>query len=290
MANTHYGRLGDVWKHLPLAEVLHRTEPREYWETHAGSARYPLPAVGADWTRDFGVHRFAEHAVGDGSLGDSAYARLLGGSLRGDDPHYPGSSTQAMRLLGAHARYVFCDTDPVSVRSLQVEVEGSGLTDWAEVHRGDGLARVAQLADELPPADRAGALVHIDPFDPHAADTEGGPSAIELAGALAEQGFGVAFWYGLDEAEERGWAWRALTAAGPRIGWWAAELSLAALGLPGIRELPNPGVGGCGLALANVDRVVHEPIIGQQRAMVDAWADALMSGNYHGALVATVYG
>src|SRR2546422_7597359 len=52
--NHHFAELGDVWKHLPLAEVLRVNPPRLYWETHAGSASYlltesaaTLPAAGA---------------------------------------------------------------------------------------------------------------------------------------------------------------------------------------------------------------------------------------------------
>ena len=40
--NTHFAELGDVWKHLPLAEILRINLPRQYWETHAGSASYAL--------------------------------------------------------------------------------------------------------------------------------------------------------------------------------------------------------------------------------------------------------
>jgi len=37
MANAHYARIGDVWKHLPLVEVLTFERPGRYWESHAGS-------------------------------------------------------------------------------------------------------------------------------------------------------------------------------------------------------------------------------------------------------------
>jgi len=40
--NNHFAELGDVWKHLPLAEILRVNPPRVYWETHAGSASYVL--------------------------------------------------------------------------------------------------------------------------------------------------------------------------------------------------------------------------------------------------------
>jgi hypothetical protein len=40
--NNHFAELGDVWKHLPLAEILRINPPRQYWETHARSASYAL--------------------------------------------------------------------------------------------------------------------------------------------------------------------------------------------------------------------------------------------------------
>ena len=42
MAKGHYARIGDVWKHLPLAEVLSIERPGRYWESHAGPSSYSL--------------------------------------------------------------------------------------------------------------------------------------------------------------------------------------------------------------------------------------------------------
>jgi 23S rRNA A2030 N6-methylase RlmJ len=54
MANPHFGKLGDVWKHAALAEVLERERPRRYAETHAGSV--PAAVKGGHWhTARFGV-------------------------------------------------------------------------------------------------------------------------------------------------------------------------------------------------------------------------------------------
>jgi 23S rRNA A2030 N6-methylase RlmJ len=43
MANRHFGKLADVWKHGALLAVLDRERPARYAETHAGSGTYPLP-------------------------------------------------------------------------------------------------------------------------------------------------------------------------------------------------------------------------------------------------------
>jgi hypothetical protein len=34
MTNIHYAKIGDVWKHLPLAEVLSIERPGRNWESH----------------------------------------------------------------------------------------------------------------------------------------------------------------------------------------------------------------------------------------------------------------
>jgi 23S rRNA (adenine2030-N6)-methyltransferase len=71
MANVHYARIGDVWKHLPLAEILGIERPGRYWESHAGSSSYPLTRSPE---RDYGVFLFLERAVRSSALKGSATA------------------------------------------------------------------------------------------------------------------------------------------------------------------------------------------------------------------------
>jgi 23S rRNA A2030 N6-methylase RlmJ len=59
MANRHFAKLADVWKHLSLAEVLSIERPRNCWESHAGNATY---AMIDDAERRYGALRFAELA------------------------------------------------------------------------------------------------------------------------------------------------------------------------------------------------------------------------------------
>src|SRR5262245_29432311 len=96
MANRHFGNLGDVWKHLVLAEVLAMERPLHYWETDAGSASSPLSASIA---RGYGVYSFLEATRHDRVLAESHYCRLLTGEVARSVPMYPGSPLIAMRLL-----------------------------------------------------------------------------------------------------------------------------------------------------------------------------------------------
>lgn len=83
MANSYFGGLGDVWKHLVLAEVLERESPRWYAETHAGSAAYPLDRGPR---REFGIWRFLAAAPRS-----HTYRRARRGNLIGARPASGGS-------------------------------------------------------------------------------------------------------------------------------------------------------------------------------------------------------
>ncbi|WP_212998810.1 hypothetical protein [Winogradskya consettensis] len=52
--------------------------------------------------------------------------------------------------------------------------------------------------------------MHIDPFDPFAAQP-GGLSAVQLAGQVAESGSVLVYWYGFDSPVEQAWALAEIT-------------------------------------------------------------------------------
>src|SRR5437870_178242 len=113
MANRHFGKLADVWKHLVLAEVLSVDRPRQLCDTHAGHACYMMTS---DAERRYGVLGFMEAAIDDDVLSRSAYFRLLvrqrnNGTELSD---YPAGPLLAMLELGSGSKYLFCDLNPES--------------------------------------------------------------------------------------------------------------------------------------------------------------------------------
>ena len=109
MANPFYGNIGDVWKHLALAAILTAARPRQYWESHAGSAAYPLTHAPH---RDLGAFRFLAGAPAAPALRASAYFRVLAAHAADPAPVYPGSPLLALEVLGGRARrLLFCDLD-----------------------------------------------------------------------------------------------------------------------------------------------------------------------------------
>lgn len=260
MANRHFGKLGEVWKHLPLCEVLAQEQPSLYAETHAGSAVYP-PVD--DPERRYGVHGFRSVADRDALLWDSRYRvhldrvlragdRTVDAASRGDGALVPGSPALAMLELGASSRYVLCDMDPASTEDLRAWASRHGLTERVTVITGDGMAGVA--AHLLDTAAAASTVVHVDPYDPEAREA-GSQSALELTARLIDAGAGVMYWYGFDVPAQRGWALHTLHAATGAALWCGDMLVTAADG--GVRDdgdlgrATTPGTG-CGIVLANV--------------------------------------
>jgi 23S rRNA A2030 N6-methylase RlmJ len=204
MANRHFGKLADVWKHLPLAEILAAERPEHYCETHAGSASYPMVD---DPERRFGVQRFVDVAETHLALSNSRYLRWLRDFEDSDRSlhTYPGSALIAMLERGNHTSYLFCDLDPESVASLESAAQRVGVTN-ARCVAADGMAAVHDHVRQL----SGKALVHIDPFDP-AATGPSGLSALDLAAQLTADGIGLMYWYGYDNPNERAWALDALS-------------------------------------------------------------------------------
>lgn len=244
MANRHFGKFADVWKHLVLGEVLVETSPARYAETHAGSAAYPMVH---DAERRFGVLALLEGLPSSSTLGGAAYPGVAGAFLDGAPSTYPGSALQAMTVLGDDCEYLLCDVDPVSADDLRGWAGRLGLSR-CEVAERDGMAAVR---DWLSGPEVT--VVHIDPFDPFERE-EGGTSAVELAARVADAGHTLVYWYGVDNPGERAWAVdeiRSMTTAPLWCGDFLVTSQVSALGTDGnLGDGTTPGTG-CGVVLAN---------------------------------------
>src|SRR2546430_14407572 len=201
--NNHFAELGDVWKHLPLADILRITPPRHYWETHAGSASYALTESPS---RLHGALRFLSCAPRDPDLRGCAYLQ----ALRSSPGHNPGSTALAMQTLGKTATYLFCDVDPESAATLRAATAGFE----AQVIEADGVSatyRAAQLA-RVDPGD---VLVPLDPFDPYERVTGQNKTPAELAACPARAGHRPSHWYGYRPLGRRRSACHGISRRGP---------------------------------------------------------------------------
>jgi 23S rRNA A2030 N6-methylase RlmJ len=185
MANVHYAKIGDVWKHLSLAEVLRIGCPRRYWESHAGSSSYPLTRSPE---RDYGAFAFMERTDRSPGLEGSAYARLLARHCGGDAPTYPESPLIAMELLGDAAEFLFCDLDTESLRTIADDARVLGLASGrVRLVAGDGVSTLGRELAGLTEA--AGTFLQVDPYHPLKPGADG-ETSLGLFSRAAERGVG----------------------------------------------------------------------------------------------------
>ncbi len=286
--NRYYGNIGDVWKHLVLAELLALEPPKRYWETHAGSASYPLTHSP---DRDYGIYRFIERAASVPALTESRYAAELRRlAADGEAPaNFPGSALLAMRLLGGDAEYLLCDLDPDSVASLSTAAAELGLSGQDVVREADGMTTVVDEARRLKD-ESDDVVVTIDPFRPF--EIAGGISALELAAGLIEDDFKVVYWYGYDTPEQRTYPMGVLREYAREAGTsvWCGDLMLVATAGQSEQEVERllagaegPGAG-CGVVCGNFDGASLERCARLGAAVAKAWEDARLPNGSPGAL------
>ncbi len=248
MANRHFAKLADVWKHLPLVAVLAIERPQHYWESHAGNAVYEMVN---DPERAFGARRFFEIAPLHPALAESRYAQHLAAmNPSGRMTSYPGGPGLAMRELGSDCSYLLCDLDGGSVENLHAEAAQLGLDSRVHVVAADG---TSTLHDSVGVPGRV--VAHVDPYDPWA-EGPTGVSALSLARELVDHDIALVYWYGYNRPERRAWAFDELARASAARTIWCGDV-LITTELGGVRtdgdlgDTTTPGTG-FGVVLANV--------------------------------------
>jgi len=159
----HAGNFADVFKHVLLARVLLYLARKEtafrYIETHAGRGRYDLSAPEAERTGEWraGIGRFlAAPAPRELEPLISPYRAIVGASMSGMPPLYPGSPLIAKQLLRRQDRMILCEREPRARAALSAAF---GRERPAKTIEMDGFIGLNAF---IPPAERRG-LVFIDP-------------------------------------------------------------------------------------------------------------------------------
>lgn len=256
MANRHFGEIGDLWKHLPLAEIIAIEQPKNIWETHAGSAQYELTH---SYERDYGVYYFYEHIPTSTSLSSSNYAQILNNLEQQNQLYvYPGSPFIAMQLLcNTRSHFVFCDLDENSITNIREIAANLGISiSRIEIVQEDGLDYINKLGSELPHDNLSQTLVHIDPYHPLEKSILG-LNSFDLFCRLSKRGIKCVLWYGYESISWQKTIFDALNLArqeseitASQIEFWCGDIQLHLTRDPSFAI--NTGLVSCGIITSNL--------------------------------------
>jgi len=290
LANKHFGNIGDIWKHLPLAEILHIEKPNRYWESHAGSAQYELTK---SIERDFGVFYFLANAERSEILKSSRFNQILG--LFNDSKiakhYYPGSPSIAMKTLNSFTNYIFCDITEGSLKSISRAAIESGITrENLNCVLGDGLATLQVKAKMLDPKQLLQTFVLIDPYSPFE-ETNPNLNSLDLFWELTGKGFQTMLWYSFSSVSYYQALWYGIKAS-IKIksiklcaqNLWCGEISLKDAWATG-KPSADLGLMGCGILCGNLSRQSLKTCENLGRELAEIYKDAKLPGGYDGALL-----
>jgi 23S rRNA (adenine2030-N6)-methyltransferase len=287
MANRHFANIGDIWKHLPLAEILAIESPSHYWESHAGSAEYTLTH---SLERDYGVFYFIRHAPDSTILRSSTYLQVLKRHERdGELISYPGSPRIALELLKQNETdLIFCDFDSASLASIRASAVELGFPGRAVLLiEDDGISTLARLGSEIPAPQAPNTFVLIDPYLPF--ESSNGFNSVDLFSDLSKKNIKVMFWYGYESHDARDSflteLTRVLTADKSdvsRHNVWCGDISLAVIDDRTFNE--RPGVLGCGIVCSNLTSKSISVCDDLGKSLVEIYENATFPKGHKGAI------
>ncbi|MBN1246545.1 MAG: hypothetical protein JXC32_02750 [Anaerolineae bacterium] len=283
MPYRHYGNIGDVWKHLPLCEVLAIEQPTAYIETNAAYAAYALEGTPR---QRYGVGHTYAHANRAPAVDSSRYLALLRAVNAGlTEPRtYLGSSALAMQILGDSCeRYILLDIEAPALANDVAYAGALGLTGKVETLLGDSIAGTLSM---LPRLERD-VFIHIDPyaiFEPNVA----GQTYFDVFLATARRGIRCMLWYGYFTGNERALLATRIRDAivdGPGVTAgqvYGVDVTMALLQPDTI--VANPGIVGCTVLTANLSQASREAVAALGQGLVTVYEDDVTFEEHPGRL------
>ncbi|MGD0342803.1 MAG: hypothetical protein ABSA76_13955, partial [Bacteroidales bacterium] len=146
MPYIHYGRIGDIWKHLPLCDVISIENPKVYIEANSAYSEYSLSQSDE---QKYGIYTFIDKAVNFSLLKDSKYFKLIYPYVKGNK--YLGSPGLAISLLKNTAdKFLFFDIENEPLVSIQSFARQNNVGYKISVYNQDSVVELFDLLPDLP--------------------------------------------------------------------------------------------------------------------------------------------
>ncbi len=283
MSYIHYGRIGDIWKHLPLCSFMENESPRFYVETNSAHPDYPLTHSPE---RDYGIYTVINSAAESDIIRNSVFYQTLlkYGGNRAMFTRYPGSPGLAMNVLHDSAeKYIFCDIENEPLKAIKEYSLKINLSEKVKTYKDDSIKTIDSLIDNFSSSD----FIHIDPYSISDKNT-GGKTFFDTFLDSVIRGIKSMLWYGYDSSYQRKYLYNWMkekvksSSIHPENNVILIELFLSS-----IREndVPvNPGVAGCGVVIGNLSQKSINEFDILSDELVRIYKDTIILDTYSGRL------
>lgn len=271
MGYKHFGRIGDIWKHLPLCEIVSGEKIKTYIETNSAYYDYELEH---SKEQEYGIDWFIKKSQEKNELIESQYFKIIKPYYKKDK--YLGSSGQVMHLLQDKAdNFMFYDLDKDALNSIETAARELNILNKVETKLTDSATDLIDLIPKLNP----NTFIHIDPYFIHQPNKDG-YSYLDGFIKATKKGATCFLWYGFGTLKEKKEI-NDILKAKLKGGDTQNNISCDELILKEIQEDSikiNPGILGCGILTSNLTKKSIDTIDDFASMLVEIYRDSIFNG------------
>lgn len=280
MSYRHFGRIGDIWKHIPLCEFLAIEQPTNYIETNSA---YPDYQLTGSFEHQYGILHIEKNIKKSDLIGQSVYWRVLSSISENKNglSKYLGSPALALNILkGATKNFVFFDIEQACLREIAECAKKLNIAGQITCRNEDSVNGILDMVDNLKSRD----FIHVDPYLIHQKNASGN-SYFEVFVRVMRQGVMGMLWYGFNTLKERedlhnGFREQAGIISRKRLQGIEIRTVLLEESISDV----NPGVLGCGILIGNLGETSQRYFKEMALEVTNIYQNSTMFGKYPGQL------
>ncbi len=282
MSYEHYGRIGDIWKHLPLCNFLKNENPGCYIESNAACPVYDLTH---SFERDYGIYKILNSVPESSVIANSVFYKTIKNYLDNVEKinTYLGSPGLAINIMNANSNFIFCDLDKSSLDRIDQYYKTFDYTGNIELLHGDALKNIGNKLNNYP----EDSFLHVDPYLMFEENDEG-MTFFDLFLDGVKLGMKSMLWYGYENNFQKKYIYNWMKEKIQNNQKIDNQITCIELYLASIDEnevLINPGVVGCGIAVANLSSKSMNEFEQFGIEMVSIYKNSLIDNKYSGELI-----
>lgn len=274
MPYKHAGEIGDVWKHIPLCDILMVEKPRRYFETNSAYSQY---SITSNERTEYGIFQVLRYAQNN-RLSNSAYIKLMDANNLEQKMLYLGSPGQAMTLLGENVEYFFHDLEQEALDDVYKFAITNNIQSIVKTRCVDSITAFLHSDYVFNNDD----FVFLDPYSPFDAN-EKGDNFLAVFEKVIQSNAKTLFWYGYDNLNGKNEIHDSLNKLSQKLTRNIFAFDVWQASMTDINCDVNPGVPGCGLAAANLSEASIDYMNQYLFVIKECYSGALYNG-YKAAL------
>lgn len=253
MSYRHFGRIGDIWKHIPLCEFLAIEQPTSYIETNSAYPEYQLTS---SFEQQYGILYIEKNIQQSPLIQNSVYWQVLNSITENQNgiSRYLGSPALALNILGANTeKFVFYDIEEPCLEHIAEYAKKLNLTSKIFYKNEDSVNGLINMIEELSQED----FVHVDPYLIHQKNPNGNSYFDAFVKAMRKGVKGM-LWYGFNTSQERNALHEGFQEMNNTSNRRLLGIEVISVLLDeNILDI-NPGVWGCGILIGNLSDVSNQ--------------------------------